>query len=141
MSCSVRTRATRAGCCSATGSRRGFSRTTTTTRPRARPSCFHGFKREGAARVFPTRARTACTVELLPRLQAGERIALLSDAGMPGVSDPGARLVRAALDAAVQVVVLPGASAVETALVASGFAGERVQFLGFLPRGGAALTS
>jgi len=83
----------------------------------------------------------ARTAELLPRLQAGQRMALVSDAGMPGVSDPGARIVRAALDADVPVVVLPGPSAVETALVASGFAGDRFQFLGFLPRGAAALTS
>ena len=75
------------------------------------------------------------TAELLPRLEAGERVALVSDAGMPGVSDPGARLVRAALDAGVDVTVLPGPSAVETALVASGLVGERYQFLGFLPRG------
>ncbi len=47
----------------------------------------------------------------------GERIALVTDAGMPGISDPGARLVRAALDAGVELTVLPGASAVETALV------------------------
>jgi len=53
---------------------------------------------------------------------------------MPGVSDPGARLVRAALDAGVQVTVLPGPSAVETALVASGLVGDRYQFVGFLPR-------
>src|SRR5579859_2480249 len=77
----------------------------------------------------------ARTAELLPRLQAGERIALVSDAGMPGVSDPGARLVRAALDADVPVTVLPGPSAVDTALVASGLIGERYQFIGFLPRG------
>ena len=61
----------------------------------------------------------ARTAELLPRLEAGERIALVSDAGMPGISDPGARIVRAALDAGVPVTVLPGPSAVETALVAS----------------------
>ena len=72
--------------------------------------------------------------ELLPRLQAGERIALVSDAGMPAVSDPGARLVRAALDAEIDVTVLPGPSAVETALVASGLAGGRYAFVGFLPR-------
>src|SRR4051812_35701972 len=72
--------------------------------------------------------------ELLPRLAAGERVALVSDAGMPGVSDPGARLVRAALDAGVDVTVLPGPSAVETALVASGLAGARFAFVGFLPR-------
>ena len=75
------------------------------------------------------------TAELLPRLEAGERIALVSDAGLPGVSDPGARLVRAALDAGVPVTVLPGPSAVETALVASGLVAERYQFVGFLPRG------
>jgi 16S rRNA (cytidine1402-2'-O)-methyltransferase len=75
------------------------------------------------------------TAELLPRLEAGERVALVSDAGLPAVSDPGARLVRAALDAGVDVTVLPGPSAVETALVASGLAAEQYRFLGFLPRG------
>src|SRR6266700_2201379 len=72
--------------------------------------------------------------ELLPRLEAGERIALVSDAGLPGISDPGMRLVRAALGAGVDVTVLPGPSAVETALVASGLAAERYAFVGFLPR-------
>jgi 16S rRNA (cytidine1402-2'-O)-methyltransferase len=81
------------------------------------------------------------TAELVPRLQAGERVALVSDAGLPGISDPGARLVAAALDAGVPVTVLPGASAVETALVVSGFAAERYQFVGFLPRGANALRS
>jgi 16S rRNA (cytidine1402-2'-O)-methyltransferase len=75
------------------------------------------------------------TAELLPRLISGERVALVSDAGMPGVSDPGARLVRAALEAGVEVTVLPGPSAVETALVASGLVAEQYRFLGFLPRG------
>lgn len=79
------------------------------------------------------------TADVLPRLQAGERIALVSDAGMPGISDPGARLVAAALEAGVTVTVLPGASAVDTALVSSGFPAERYQFLGFLPRGAKAL--
>jgi 16S rRNA (cytidine1402-2'-O)-methyltransferase len=83
----------------------------------------------------------ARTSELVPRLVAGERIALVSDAGMPGVSDPGARIVRAALDAGVEVTVLPGPSAVETALVASGLVAERYQFVGFLPRGAGALTA
>jgi 16S rRNA (cytidine1402-2'-O)-methyltransferase len=76
----------------------------------------------------------ARVAELLPRLERGERIALVSDAGLPGVSDPGARLVRAALDADVPVTVLPGASAVQTALVASGLVGDRYAFVGFLPR-------
>src|SRR3954469_1396053 len=79
--------------------------------------------------------------EVLARLQAGDRVALVSDAGLPGISDPGARLVGAALDAGVAVTVLPGPSAVETALVASGFATERYQFVGFLPRGAKALTT
>jgi 16S rRNA (cytidine1402-2'-O)-methyltransferase len=72
--------------------------------------------------------------ELLPRLAGGERVALVSDAGLPGISDPGARLVRAALEAGVPVTVLPGPSAVETALVASGLVAERYAFVGFLPR-------
>src|SRR5438034_886316 len=78
--------------------------------------------------------------EMLPRLQAGERIALVSDAGLPGISDPGARLVRAALEAGVPVSVLPGPSAVGTAPAAGGNAAERYQFLGFLPRGEKALA-
>jgi 16S rRNA (cytidine1402-2'-O)-methyltransferase len=81
------------------------------------------------------------TAELLPRLVAGERMALVCDAGLPGISDPGARLVRAALDARVEVTVLPGPSAVETALVASGLAAEQYRFLGFLPRGAARLAA
>jgi len=82
----------------------------------------------------------ARTEELLPRLASGERVVLVSDAGMPCISDPGARLVRAALAAGVGVTVLPGPSAVETALVASGLVGERYEFVGFLPRGEKALT-
>jgi 16S rRNA (cytidine1402-2'-O)-methyltransferase len=81
------------------------------------------------------------TAELVPRLEAGERIALVSDAGLPGISDPGARLIAAAQAAGVPVTVLPGPSAVETALVAGGLAGERYQFLGFLPRGERALAA
>jgi 16S rRNA (cytidine1402-2'-O)-methyltransferase len=77
--------------------------------------------------------------EVLPKLRAGARIALVSDAGLPGVNDPGARLIAAALEADVPVTVLPGASSVETALVVSGFASKRYQFLGYLPRGEAAL--
>jgi 16S rRNA (cytidine1402-2'-O)-methyltransferase len=83
----------------------------------------------------------ARVAEILPRLEAGERIALVSDAGLPAISDPGARIVRAALDAGIPVTVLPGSSAVETALVASGLAGDRYQFLGYLPRGDKALEA
>src|SRR5918999_3732558 len=76
----------------------------------------------------------ARTAEVLPRLEAGERVALVSDAGLPGISDPGARVVAAALGAGVEVSVLPGPSAVETALVASGLVGDRYQFVGYVPR-------
>lgn len=76
-------------------------------------------------------ARTASVVD---RLNAGERVALVSDAGLPGINDPGARLIAAAVAAGIEVTVLPGASAVETALVASGLAGDRYQFVGYLPR-------
>jgi 16S rRNA (cytidine1402-2'-O)-methyltransferase len=79
--------------------------------------------------------------ELIPRLVAGERIALVSDAGLPGISDPGSPLVRAALSAGVSVTVLPGPSAVETALVASGLFTDRYTFVGFLPRRAGELAS
>jgi 16S rRNA (cytidine1402-2'-O)-methyltransferase len=72
---------------------------------------------------------------LVPRLQAGETVALVSDAGSPGIQDPGERLVRAALEAGIEVHVLPGASAVSTALVASGLADEGgYRFVGWVPR-------
>jgi len=74
------------------------------------------------------------TAQVLPRLESGERVALTSDAGLPGVSDPGARLIEAALEAGLSVTVVPGPSAVETALVASGLLGEQYRFLGYLPR-------
>ncbi len=72
--------------------------------------------------------------QVLGRLAAGERVAFVSDAGMPGVSDPGQRLVDAALDAGVRVEVVPGPSAVTCALVASGLASDHFFFEGFLPR-------
>ena len=57
------------------------------------------------------------TAGVLERLRAGERVALVSDAGLPGINDPGARLIAAAVAEGIEVTVLPGASAVETALV------------------------
>jgi 16S rRNA (cytidine1402-2'-O)-methyltransferase len=77
--------------------------------------------------------------EILPRLEAGQRVALASDAGLPGVNDPGARLIAAAIEHGLEVTVLPGPSAVETALVASGLVGERYGFVGYLPRSHEAL--
>ena len=76
----------------------------------------------------------ARTAEVLPKLEAGARVSLTSDAGLPAISDPGARLVAAAVEAGVPVTVLPGPSAVETGLVASGLVGERYLFVGYLPR-------
>ncbi len=81
------------------------------------------------------------TAEVIPRLEAGDAIALVSDAGLPGISDPGIRLVAAARERGLPVTVLPGPSAVETALVASGFDHERFQFFGYLPRGERALAA
>jgi 16S rRNA (cytidine1402-2'-O)-methyltransferase len=81
------------------------------------------------------------TGEVLPRLEAGERIALASDAGLPSLNDPGARLITAALERGVAVTVLPGASAVETALVASGLVADRYAFVGYLPRTEAGLRA
>ncbi|HEX9607807.1 MAG TPA: 16S rRNA (cytidine(1402)-2'-O)-methyltransferase [Gemmatimonadaceae bacterium] len=76
------------------------------------------------------------TPRLIARLRAGDSIALISDAGTPLISDPGWRLVAAALDAEVPVVPIPGASSVMAALVASGLPLERFTFFGFLPRKG-----
>ena len=73
------------------------------------------------------------TAELVNRLAAGENLALITDAGMPGVSDPGARLIRACIDGALPYTVLPGPSAILTALVGSGFALDRFTYRGFLP--------
>jgi 16S rRNA (cytidine1402-2'-O)-methyltransferase len=73
---------------------------------------------------------------VIRRLQAGEDVALVSDAGTPAVSDPGAELVRMAREAGIRVVPVPGPSAVASALSASGLPADRFTFLGFLPRTG-----
>lgn len=78
------------------------------------------------------------TEEVLDRLARGERVAVVSDAGTPGISDPGERLVRAALDAGHAVEVVPGPSAAVAALVTSGLPAGRFVFEGFLPRRGSA---
>lgn len=71
--------------------------------------------------------------KIIQRLQNQERIALVSDAGTPGISDPGARIVHAVLQAGLQVIPIPGASAVATALSASGLLSDQFYFAGFLP--------
>jgi 16S rRNA (cytidine1402-2'-O)-methyltransferase len=73
------------------------------------------------------------TTELLDQLVAGDRIALVSDAGMPGISDPGAWLAAEAIAIGVPVIPIPGANAALSALVASGLPTGEFQFLGFLP--------
>lgn len=75
----------------------------------------------------------ASTQGLITFLQAGQSVALISDAGTPLISDPGYRLVKTARDAGIQVVPIPGVSAVVTALCASGMATDRFSFQGFLP--------
>jgi len=73
------------------------------------------------------------TAELIERMRSGERVALLTDAGMPSISDPGYRIVRACIEHGIPIEVIPGASAVLTALVGSGLATDRFYFGGFLP--------
>ena len=79
--------------------------------------------------------------DVLDRVRAGDRVVVVTDAGMPGIADPGERLVRAAVDAGVPVEVIPGPTAAVTALVASGLPSGRFVFEGFLPRRGADRTT
>ena len=73
------------------------------------------------------------TAELVERLATGETIALITDAGMPGLSDPGARLIRKCIERDLSFTVVPGVSAITTALVGSGFQMKRFCYRGFLP--------
>jgi 16S rRNA (cytidine1402-2'-O)-methyltransferase len=73
------------------------------------------------------------TAQLIERIVAGENLALVSDAGTPGLSDPGARLIRACIRRNLPFTVVPGPSSILTALVGSGFSTEKFFFGGFLP--------
>ena len=73
------------------------------------------------------------TPELVERLQAGDAVAIVSDAGTPGISDPAYRVVRGAIEAGIPVVAIPGASALLPAVVTSGLPTDRFVFEGFLP--------
>ena len=72
-------------------------------------------------------------LEFVERVKSGASVALVSDAGLPGISDPGYRVVQAAIEANVRVIPIPGASAVDTAVVASGLPTDSFLFSGFLP--------
>ena len=73
------------------------------------------------------------TDELIEKLRGGDSVALLTDAGMPSISDPGYRLVRASVQSGIRIEVIPGPSAVLTALAGSGLPTDRFYFGGFLP--------
>jgi 16S rRNA (cytidine1402-2'-O)-methyltransferase len=73
------------------------------------------------------------TAQLVERLAAGENIALITDAGMPGFSDPGMRLIRECIKRELPFTIVPGPSSIPTALLGSGFSMERFSFRGFLP--------
>jgi 16S rRNA (cytidine1402-2'-O)-methyltransferase len=73
------------------------------------------------------------TAELVERLAAGENVALITDAGTPGLSDPGLRLIRECIRQELSFTIIPGPSSILTALVGSGFSTEKFSFRGFLP--------
>jgi 16S rRNA (cytidine1402-2'-O)-methyltransferase len=73
------------------------------------------------------------TAQLVERLAVGEKIALITDAGTPGLSDPGARLIRECIKRELEFTIVPGPSSILTALVGSGFSAEKFFFGGFLP--------
>jgi 16S rRNA (cytidine1402-2'-O)-methyltransferase len=75
----------------------------------------------------------ARTIELVERLGRGENVALITDAGLPGLSDPGLRLIRECIKRELPFTIIPGASSILTALLGSGFSTEKFSFRGFLP--------
>jgi 16S rRNA (cytidine1402-2'-O)-methyltransferase len=97
-----------------------------------------GVSAAGRLRAIHAHNERAGAQAIVDAVRAGQRVAYVTDAGMPGVSDPGELLVRACLDEGLAVEVVPGPSAVLTALVLSGFPTDRFVFEGFLPRRGSA---
>jgi 16S rRNA (cytidine1402-2'-O)-methyltransferase len=96
----------------------------------------HGIER--ATLALHAHNERAASAKLLAALREGRNVALVTDAGTPGVSDPGALLVEAAHRAGIRVIPLPGPNAAVAAFSAAGFASDRFQFAGFLPASGAA---
>ncbi len=98
-----------------------------------RKSCSIIFKSRRPRSVATSTTSASRAPELVQEIKAGGRIALVSDAGTPAVSDPGGWLVREAIAAGVPVIPIPGANAAISALIASGLPAEEFEFLGFLP--------
>src|SRR5688572_14612791 len=119
------------GCLSSSPVRRSAGPTTPApvSRPRSRPPTSSPPRTPGRPPAWAQR-----TASLLDALQAGERVVVVTDAGMPTVSDPGYRLVVAAVERGLPVTCVPGPSAVTTALAVSGLPTDRFCFEGFLPR-------
>lgn len=101
----------------------------------------HSLAWPGTAFSYHEHNEEKAGARILDCLAAGKRVALCSDGGMPGISDPGYRIIDAALDAGYTVEVLPGPCAVETALVASGLPTSSYTFKGFPPRKGGKLRT
>jgi 16S rRNA (cytidine1402-2'-O)-methyltransferase len=100
----------------------------------------HAGIRAAALRVVNDHTEASAVADVVARLGRGEAVAVVSDAGMPGISDPGEQLVAAAVAAGAVVEVVPGPSAAITGLVASGLPAGRFAFEGFLPRKGSGRT-
>ena len=95
-----------------------------------------GIPAAGRLRAVPAHDEAARTEGIVTLVSDGARVAFVTDAGMPGISDPGAHLVRACVAAGLAVEVVPGPDAATTALVLSGLPSDRFVFEGFLPRKG-----
>ncbi len=96
-----------------------------------------GIRAEGRLRAVHAHNEAKEALRIIAEVRAGSTVAYATDAGMPGVSDPGARVVAACREAGLPVQVVPGPSAASAALVLSGFGADRFVFDGFLPRKGA----
>ncbi len=94
----------------------------------------HGLERAGRMVSYHQHNEARRSSELVSCLAAGDSVALVTNAGMPSISDPGYRLVRAAVDSGARVEALPGASVVTAALAGSGLPTDRFAFLGFVPK-------
>ncbi|MBP3953502.1 16S rRNA (cytidine(1402)-2'-O)-methyltransferase [Bacillus suaedae] len=95
---------------------------------------FHHFDISSPLVSYHEHNKTMSGPKLIEEVKAGKNVALVSDAGMPAISDPGQELVREAINENLPVISLPGANAALTSLVASGLSTEAFQFIGFLPR-------